>query len=166
MPGGYAYGVRWEIMVSAGIDEAFAFLADPRSLAAIEPPSTAMRFVPGPSGDLGVGTEWEYIFRWWGFPVYLRVRVTELDPPTRLVLEQVVGPWQSCRHALTLQRIGGGTRIMGDDAFRGRPGLVDHLVHRLVAARQLRAIVTFRREAVRRRLGDAVASAAVRTGAS
>ncbi len=167
MSGGYAYGQRWDVVVSASIDDAFAFLADPGSLAAIEPPSTDMRLVPGPPRVLGLGTESEYIFRWWGFPVYLRIRITEFEPPTRLVLEQVVGPWQSCRHAFTLGRIGGSTAIAGQDDFRGRPGVIDHLVHRLFVARQLRAIIRFRHEALLRRLGRPIAlEAAVRTGDS
>jgi hypothetical protein len=165
--GGYAYGQRWDVVVSAGIDQAFAFLADPRSRAALESPSTDTRFVPGPPRDLGLGSEWEYIFRWWGFPVYLRLRVTEFDPPTRLVLDQVMGPWQSYRSALTLRRVGGGTRIAGQDDFSGGPGVFDHLVHRLVAARQVRAITRFRRDSLLRRLGDPTAlDAVVRTADS
>jgi hypothetical protein len=140
-------------LVSAGIDDAFAFLADPRSVPSLEPSWTDLRFVTGPPRSFGLGSEREYIFRWSGFPVYLRLRVAEFEPPRRLTLEQVVGPWQSYRRAFTLRPVPGGTEIAEQDDFRGAPGPIDHLVHRLVVARQLRAIAAFRHEALVRHLG-------------
>jgi hypothetical protein len=150
---GHAHRQDSRVVVSAKIDEAFAFLVDPRNMRVLDPPWTDFRFVSGPAMEFGLGSEREHTFRWSGIPVYLRIRVTAFEPPTLLVLDQVVGPWQSYRLALTFQRVPGGTEITEQEDVRAMPGFLDHLVHRLFVVRQLRAIAAFRREALLTHLG-------------
>jgi hypothetical protein len=151
---GYAYREDARIVVAAGVDEAFAFLADPRTLPLLDPPRLDTRFVPGPLRDFGLGSEREYVFRWSRFPLYLRLRVAEFEPPRRLVLAQVLGPWQRFVHTFDLRRVGDGTEIAEQGEARISPGVTEALVHRLIVARQLRAVAVFRHEALLRHLGD------------
>jgi hypothetical protein len=158
---GFGYRQRWRAVVSASLEETFAFLADPRSLPALEPAWTDMRFVPGPARDLGLGSEREYVFRWSGFPVYLRLRVTEFEPPRRLVLEQALGPFQACRRAFTLRSLQAGTAIAEQYDFRAMPGVLTGLVIRLVVARQLDEIAKFHHEALIEHLRTRVSLAGI-----
>jgi hypothetical protein len=159
---GYAYRYDQETLVLAHIDDAFAFLADPRSVSLRAPARMGVRFVAGPPRDLGLGSEREYIFRWSGIPVYVRLRVTEFEPPDRLALRQVLGPWQSYGRSFTLRRVPGGTSIAEHVDFRAMPGVLDHIVHRLVAARSLAEAAAVGRTALLRHLGGyAPASEAV-----
>jgi uncharacterized protein YndB with AHSA1/START domain len=147
---GYRYEHRREVVVAAPIDATFAFLADPPLL---EPRWTSMQFVPGTPRDLGPGSEREYVFRWAGIPVYFRIRAAEYEPPFRLTLEQVLGPWQSHVRRITLSRDGAGTRVTEHDEVCAPPGVVDHVMHRFVVARQLAGVGAFRRDALLRHLG-------------
>lgn len=151
---GYAYRRHWRTVVSASIEDAFTFLADPRTLPLLDPPGIETRFVSGPPRDFGLGSEREYVFRWSRFPLYLRLRVTEFEPPKRLVLEQVLGPWQRHDHAFSLNRGRDGTEIAEQADVCAPPGVIEELVHRLFVARQMRAIAAFRRDALLRHLGD------------
>jgi hypothetical protein len=150
---GYAYREDVRIVVAAGIDEAFAFLADPRTLPLLDPPRLDTRLVPGPPGDFGLGSEREYVFRWSRFPLYLRLRVVEFEPPKRLVLAQVVGPWQRFVQTFGLRCVEDGTEIADQAEARSSPGVTEALVHRLIVVRQMRAIAAFRRDAFLRHLG-------------
>jgi hypothetical protein len=151
---GYAYREDARIVVAAGIDEAFAFLADPRTLPLLDPPRLDTRFVPGPPRDFGLGSEREYVFRWSRFPLYLRLRVAEFEPPRRLVLAQVLGPWQRFVQTFGLRRVEDGTEIAEQGEARFSSGVIEGLVHRLIVARELRAITAFRHVALLRHLGD------------
>jgi hypothetical protein len=151
---GYRYEHRREVVVAAPIDQAFAFLADPQSVPLLEPPWTRMQCMPGTPRDLGLGSEREYVFRWARIPVYFRIRATEFEPPFRLALEQVLGPWQSHVRRIALRRDGAGTRVTEHDEFCAPPGLVDHVMHRFVVTRQLASIGAYRRGALLLHLGD------------
>jgi hypothetical protein len=152
-PRGYHYGHHQAIVVSAKIDHAFDFLADPAAIPLLDPPWTGARLIPAPGAASAPGDEREYVLRWLEIPVYLRIRVAEFEHPHRLVLEQALGPWQSFRQVFALRAVEEGTEIAETIDVRAMPGVVDHVVHRLVVARQLRAIDAFRRTALLRHLG-------------
>jgi hypothetical protein len=150
---GYRYRQQQRTVVAATIEDAFDFLADPATLPLLDPPWVDMRLMPGPSRGCGVDSEREYLFRWSGILVYLLMRVAACERPHRLVLEQVLGPWQSFRQTFALRPRPEGTEIADDTEIRAMPGVVDHVIHRLVVARQVRAIEAFRRAMLGRYLG-------------
>jgi len=153
--GGYRYLQDRETVVAARIEDAFALLARPDALALLDPPWTDVRFMRGPSARSGPGAEREFVFRWSGVPLYLLLRISEFEPPHRLVIEQALGPWREFRIAATLRSVPGGTAIVERTDVLAMPGAVDHALHRFVVARQLRAIDAFRHEALLRHLGAA-----------
>lgn len=155
---GSAYRIESRTTVPCAIDAAFAFLADPASLPALDPPWVDARLVTA-GRDRAVGCEAEYVVRWFDIPLYLRLVVTELEAPRRLALAQAAGPWRSYTQAFDLSVVPGGTEIVERSEFRGGPGLFERGLHRLVIRRQLREIVRHRRAALMRALDAAPVSA-------
>lgn len=156
---GYAYRIESRITVAAGAGEAFRFLADPASLPALDPPWVDARLVTGSGRSRVVGSEAEYLLRWFGVPLYLRMVVTELEAPRRLALAQLAGPWRRYTHAFDLRSVPGGTEIRERSDFRGGPGPFELCLHRFVIRRQLEEVVRFRRRALAEALGGGQAAA-------
>jgi ligand-binding SRPBCC domain-containing protein len=152
---GYVYQFELETSVEAMAADAFAFLSDPHTLPLLDPPWLRAQLLSAAAGPVRQGSEMEYIFRWSGIPVYLRLVVTEYESPLRLVLSQAQGPWQSFCHSITLHPAGNGTVVAERMQFQAAPGVFERLMHRLVVQRQSQAVVDFRKQALSHQLSRA-----------
>src|SRR5258706_4793567 len=135
MRSGYSYQLESETQVEAPAEEVFAFLSDPGSLPLLDPPWLKVQLLSATPGSVCAGSEMEYIFRWSEIPVYLRMVVTEAEPPRQLVLSQAQGPWRSFQHSITLRPVADGTVITERLQFETAPDLFGGLLHRWVIRR-------------------------------
>jgi len=78
--------------------EVFAFLADPRNLPAVNPPSTALRWLAPPPEALSQGALLDFSARALGIRARWRVMIREFDPPYRFVDVQLRGPFRRWEH--------------------------------------------------------------------
>jgi ligand-binding SRPBCC domain-containing protein len=130
--------------------EVFAYFGDAGNLEALTPPWLHFRILTQMPVAMGAGAVLDYRLRLHGIPVGWRTEITAWEPPFRFVDEQRRGPYRLWVHEHTFEEIPGGTRVADRVRYRipGGP-----LVHRLLVARDLRAIFTFRSGMLLRRFG-------------
>jgi ligand-binding SRPBCC domain-containing protein len=78
--------------------EVFAFLADPRHLADVNPPAAALRWLAPPPAALTAGAVLDFSVRAWLVRTRWRVLIREFDPPYRFVDVQIRGPFRRWEH--------------------------------------------------------------------
>jgi hypothetical protein len=78
--------------------EVFAFIADARNLAEVNPPSTDLRWLQPPPAALEAGSVLEFSMRALGLRYRWRVLIRELDRPYHFVDVQVRGPFARWEH--------------------------------------------------------------------
>ncbi len=123
--------------VSAGIDEAWAFYADPRNLEAITPRWLRFRIDEAPA-ELAEGAILRYRLRLFGVPVRWLTLIVRWQPPRSFVDVQIEGPYPLWEHAHRLTPVADGTEIHDHVRYRLPGGplapLADLAVRRLLAA--------------------------------
>ncbi len=123
--------------VAAGIEEAWAFYADPRNLEAITPPWLRFRIDEAPA-SLGEGSLLRYRLRLFGLPVRWLTRIASWQPPRSFVDLQLEGPYRLWEHTHRLVSVAGGTEIHDHVRYRLPGGplapLADLVVRRLLAS--------------------------------
>ena len=135
-------------------DEVFAFFADAFNLERITPPWLGFRIAtPGPIA-MGPGTLIEYRLRLHGVPVRWLTRIEVWEPGRRFVDVQVRGPYRMWHHTHEFEGAGSGDTIVRDTVRYAMPlGPVGALAHRLLVARDLRAIFDYRFASVSKVMG-------------
>jgi len=122
--------------------EVFAFFADPGNLAALTPPSFAVRLLtPAP---MTAGAVLDYRLRWLALPLRWRAVVREFDPPYRFLDVQVLGPYARWEHRHRFLEADGGTVIEDRVVYRLPLGALGRAAHALFVGRQLRAAWDYR----------------------
>ena len=147
--------------------EVFAFLADPRNLPAVNPPSTGLRWLATPPGVLAAGALLDFSVRAFLLRVRWRVMIREFDPPYRFVDVQLRGPFRRWEHLhrcvegpesdvpdagpgeADVRRDGKGKRPLGtwviDRVTYGLPfGTLGLLAHALAVRHQIAAAFDYR----------------------
>jgi ligand-binding SRPBCC domain-containing protein len=139
---------REQVLAAAPAD-VFPFFADARNLEAITPPLLRFRVVtPGPIA-MGKGTRLRYRLRLHGIPVAWDTVIAAWEPPHRFVDVQLRGPYAIWHHTHEFAPLDGGRTLMRDTVrYAIGLGPAGELAHRLLVARDLRAIFDFRAEAV------------------
>lgn len=148
------YELRTRIRLPRPRPEVFAFFGDAGNLQAITPPWLHFRILTPMPLALHTGALLEYRIRVHGFPVRWRTEITAWEPSLRFVDEQRRGPYRLWIHEHTFREIEHDGVSMTEVTDRVRyqvPG--GALVHRLIVARDLRAIFTFRSETLLRLFG-------------
>lgn len=143
--------VRSSAVVAASPEDAFRFLADPAHAELLSPPPLAMRNMSAEGA--GLGADLEYVFRWAGIPLYMRLKVDRFEPPQRIVLVQTLGPWRHYRQIYTLSRVAAGTRIEETIEFIRRPGWIEWVLDRFSIQPYLREVAAYRQRALLKHLG-------------
>ena len=151
---GFSYHLERAVFVGAGLQETFEFLSDPRTLPQLDPPALKVQLLNWSPGPVRAGSEAEYIFRWSGIPVYLRIVITDYQPYDRIVIEQVQGPWQSYRYVCMLRAVLSGTEVSERAEVRARPGLFERALHMSLVKRQTWEILVFRQKRMKRLLSE------------
>ena len=103
--------------VPRGLDEVFAFFADPRNLAEITPPWLHFRIVDAP-GTAYRGALIRYRLRIRGVPVRWLTEITAWHPPRSFTDVQVAGPYRIWEHTHRLTPVGGGVEIYDHVRYR------------------------------------------------
>ena len=141
--------------------EVFAFFADPRNLALVNPPAVRLRWLAPPPPVLAAGGVLDFSVRLAGIPVHWRVIVRELDAPHRFVDVQLRGPfarWEH-RHAFLEEAppdgtsAAPGTWIEDRVVYRLPLGPLGALAHALGAGRRVTAVFDYRERRLRELLG-------------
>jgi len=131
----------------------FPFFADARNLEAITPPLLRFRVVTPDPIVMRVGTLIQYRLRLRGIPVNWLTTIQEWEPPHRFVDVQLRGPYALWHHTHDLEPLGDDRTLMRDTVrYAIGFGALGELAHRLVVARDLEAIFTFRHDAVARQV--------------
>ena len=139
-PRGRFFRLSVERVLSAELEQVFAFFAEPRNLERITPPWLRFRIVGEPPA-MEAGTQIHYRLRLHGIPVGWHTEITDWSPPHRFVDVQRRGPFALWEHEHTFEATIGGT-LMRDTVDYSIA--LARLSNRLVVARDLRAIFEYR----------------------
>lgn len=143
------YVLEREVSLPVPRARVFPFFADARNLERLTPPSLRFEILTPGAILMGPGAIIDYRLRLSGLPVRWRSVIEIWDPPFRFVDVQVRGPYALWRHAHTFDETPEGT-LMRDRVEYALPfGPLGALAHRLIVARQLEAIFSFRGRVVR-----------------
>lgn len=124
--------------------EVFSIFEDPYNLSKITPPSLSFRVTSKHKVVMRKGAEIEYSIRWLGFPMSWRTVIAEYNPPLVFIDQQAKGPYALWRHRHTFLRTRDGVRV-GDQVDYALPlGPLGRMAHRVMVAKQLRAIFRYR----------------------
>jgi ligand-binding SRPBCC domain-containing protein len=146
------YELRTGIRLPRPLPEVFAFFGDAGNLQALTPPWLHFRILTPLPLAMHPGALLEYRIRVHGIPVRWRTEITAWEPPLRFVDEQRRGPYRLWIHEHTFQEVEHGGRLMTEVTDRVRYQVVP-ILNRLLVARDLRAIFTFRSETLLRLFG-------------
>jgi len=138
--------------------EVFAFFADPRNLAVVQPRWARPAWLAEPPARLEAGAFLDFAVRMAGVPVRWRVMVREYDPPFRFVDVQLRGPFARWEHRHRFlegpERDGehrAGTWMEDRITYRLPGGALGKVAHALGAGRRVRALFDFRDARLRER---------------
>jgi ligand-binding SRPBCC domain-containing protein len=139
-------------VVAAGLEEAFAFFADPWNLEAITPPWLRFRIVEAPR-RLERGSFLRYRLRLFGVPIRWRTEIVDWRPPRSFTDLQRSGPYPLWEHTHRLTPVPGGTEIFDLVRYGLHGGPLAPLVRRLSVGGWLDEIFDYRAERMRELLG-------------
>jgi ligand-binding SRPBCC domain-containing protein len=138
--------------------EVFAFFADPRNLAIVQPEWGRPVWLVPPPSQLEAGALLDFAVRMAGVRVRWRVMVREFDPPFRFVDVQLRGPfsrWEHRHRFLEGPQAGGqergGTWMEDRVTYRLPGGPLGRLAHRAGVGRRVTALFDFRDARLRER---------------
>ena len=120
-------------VVSRGLDETFAFFANPGNLEAITPPWLHFRILEAPE-RLERGSLLHYRLRLYGIPVRWRTEIESWLPPRAFSDRQLRGPYRLWLHTHRFASTSAGTEIYDNVRYRvpGGPLAPARIVRRLV----------------------------------
>lgn len=135
-------------VVPAGLEEAFAFFAEPLNLEAITPPWLRFRIVAAPAG-LAESSLLQYRLRLFGLPIRWLTEIVAWRPPRTFTDVQLRGPYPLWEHTHRLTPVDGGTEIYDHIRYALPFEPLAGLVRPFTVERWLAAIFDFRRERIR-----------------
>jgi ligand-binding SRPBCC domain-containing protein len=142
--------LRTRIRLPRPRPEVFAFFGDAGNLEVLTPPWLHFQILTPMPIAMHEGTILDYRIRLHGIPVRWKTEITAWEPPFRFVDEQRRGPYRLWIHEHSFEEVEGGTVVTDHVRYRVPGGA---LVNRLLVARDLRAIFSFRSEALVGRFG-------------
>ena len=140
--------------------QVFAFFAEPRNIARVQPAWARPTWLAEPPSRLDAGALLDFTVRMAGVSVRWRVMVREFDPPFRFVDVQLWGPfarWEH-RHRFLEGALGAGPGPVGtwiEDrlTYRLPWGPLGRAAHALGAGRRIAALFDFREARLREVFG-------------
>jgi ligand-binding SRPBCC domain-containing protein len=142
---------RYETLVSAPLDVAFAFFADASNLERLTPPWLRFAITTPMPVVMHAGLEIDYRIVVRGLPLPWRSRIEVWEPNVCFVDRQTLGPYRWWRHEHRFESVAAGTRVIDQLEFVPRfswisQSLVTRDVDRIFAYRraQLPALVSHR----------------------
>ena len=136
------------------LEEVFKFFQDPRNLARITPPELGFQVTtPGPI-EMRKGAKIDYTIRWLGLPMKWRTLITDYQPPSLFMDEQLRGPYKLWRHRHDFQEVDGASVISDRVEYELPLRVLGRFAHALFVGRQLRGIFVYRQRTIAQILGE------------
>ena len=139
--------------------DVFAFFADPRNLAVMQPRWARPTWIAEPPARLEPGALLDFSVRMGALPVRWRVMVREFDPPFRFVDVQLWGPFARWEHRHRFLEEGSetatvaGTWVEDRVTYRLPLGPLGRAAHVLGVGRRIVGLFDFRDRRLRERFG-------------
>ncbi|HXV95269.1 MAG TPA: SRPBCC family protein [Gaiellaceae bacterium] len=146
------YALERTQLVPVGVEDAFAFFADPWNLEAITPPWLRFRIVEAPA-RLERGSHLRYRLRIFGAQVRWHTEIVDWRPPRSFTDLQLSGPYPLWEHTHRLSPVRNETEIYDLVRYRTPGGPFAPLVRRLAVRRWLDEIFDYRAARMRELLG-------------
>jgi ligand-binding SRPBCC domain-containing protein len=139
------------IHINAPVDAVFHFHDDTRNLIKITPPSIKVSFTT--RGAQGLGQDIFLSVRQFGLlTTSWHVQITEYQPPTRMVDEQIKGPFASWKQSRVIAATQDGSTLTDIVDYTLPFGPVGRLIDALVVRKQIEAMFEYRQQATKRLL--------------
>ncbi|MGH7737066.1 MAG: TIGR01777 family oxidoreductase [Candidatus Tyrphobacter sp.] len=138
--------------VAAPLERVFDFVADPKHLEAIAPPSLCFS-TPEMPPRMSRGAQAVHRLRLHGIGIRWKTMIALWDPPNGFVDVQLHGPYPLWRHAHAFWPADGGTQI-DDEVQYVLPLAPFGTIAAPLVERDIRSIFDFRHDAIARRFGS------------
>jgi len=142
-------------IVSASLDEVWAYFATPQNLNEMTPSDMKFDIVHGGEGKMFQGQLIEYRV---GFMPLVKSRwlteIAHVEDQAYFVDEQRIGPYRFWYHEHSFETVNGGTRITDQVTYELPFGFLGDIVHALWVGNRLKGIFDFRREKVKELFGS------------
>lgn len=149
--GGKIFVLEREQLVRRRLEEVFEFFADPLNLEEITPPLLRFQVVGCSTPKLVEGSTIDYRLRVHGIPIRWTSLISDWNPPTEFVDQQLSGPYKLWVHRHTFHETPEGVWVR-DRVEYAVPG--GAIIERLVVRRDLKRIFDYRAASLARLLPD------------
>ena len=147
--------LRARTTVPAPLGDVFEFFSRPENLGILTPSNMGFA-ITSISGLMTEGTLISYRRRVGGVPLKWTTRIDAWEPGCRFVDAQVAGPYACWWHEHRVEADGADRTIMTDRVLYAPPlGIFGRAANQLFIKNSLRAIFSFRSDAIRLRFGEA-----------
>ena len=146
--------LRARATVPAPLGDVFEFFSRPENLGELTPANMGFA-ITRISGPMAEGTLISYRLRVGGVPLTWTTRIDIWEPEHRFVDAQIAGPYACWWHEHRFEADGADRTIMEDRVLYAAPlGILGRAANHLFIENSLRAIFSFRSDAIRLRFGE------------
>ena len=141
------YSIQTKQKLPISMEKAWDFIADPKNLSVITPPTMGFKTLSGDDRKMFPGQIIHYtISPLLGIRMQWITEITHVDPGKYFTDEQRSGPYAFWHHKHFLTEILGGVEMEDIVHYRVPFGILGQLVHPLLVKPQLDKIFEFRRK--------------------
>jgi len=142
-----------ELVLTAALDETFAFFADAANLERITPASLRFQILTPLPIDMHEGTLIRYRLSLHGVPLEWLSRIDAWRPGRSFIDRQLRGPYALWVHTHTFEPHAQGTRVVDHVEYALPLDPISRPIHPLFVRPQIERIFTYRRDVLVRRFG-------------
>jgi ligand-binding SRPBCC domain-containing protein len=134
--------------------EIFEFFAKPENLDLLTPPDLGFSMLTPKPVTMRRGALIDYVIRLAGIQVRWRTVISEYEPESRFIDEQLLGPYSFWHHTHSFAAVEGGTLIQDEVRYLPSFGPVGRMLHPLFIKPRLEQIFAYRRRAIEKLFGE------------